>query len=245
MLMSSIDGFRSVPSYPEIAGKRVLITGLTAEFGVDVARAFAEHKARLVLQISTADEQMQAVAEMLSIAALDMKLFAGPLPDADAIVPFCRSAVTAFGGLDAVVNLIPLGRCGLKADATPDDLEAAVSSRLLLPTLVGKVAANRMRLLHTEGLILNAAVLPKAATPADRAVAAVTKSALVAMTRADAEQWAGDGIRFNAIAPQVAQPSEPGLAGEADLAALALFLASGRGKSLSGHVFEAEAGRRA
>ena len=63
------------------------------------------------------------------------------------------------------------------------------------------------------------------------------------MTRNDAREWASEAIRFNAIAPQVAAPSEPGLAGETDMAALALYLTSGRGKALSGHVFEADAGR--
>ena len=49
MLMSVIEGSRSVPAYPELAGKRVLITGLTSACGVDIVRAFADHKVRLHL----------------------------------------------------------------------------------------------------------------------------------------------------------------------------------------------------
>jgi NAD(P)-dependent dehydrogenase (short-subunit alcohol dehydrogenase family) len=61
------------------------------------------------------------------------------------------------------------------------------------------------------------------------------------MTRSLAQEWAGKAIRFNAIAPQVAQlPGDRAVASEPDVAALASYLASGHGKELSGHVFEAE-----
>ena len=39
MLMSVIEGALSVPAYPELVGKRVLITGVTRRSGVDIARA--------------------------------------------------------------------------------------------------------------------------------------------------------------------------------------------------------------
>src|SRR5436190_2164580 len=169
MLMSVIEGARSAPAYPELAGKRVLITGLTSSCGVDIARAFADHKARLILQFDEMSERTQAIAE---------------------------------------------------------------------------IAANRMALSYIEGLILNVAILTPPMKGPAQAFASVAKAALSAMTRIQAEEWAGKAIRFNAIAPQTAHPSaEPSLAGEPEVAALALYLASGRGKALSGHVFEAEPAR--
>ena len=60
MLMSVIDDVRVMPAYPELAGKRVLITGLTSSCGVDIVRAFAEHKGRLVLQFA---EESEATAD--------------------------------------------------------------------------------------------------------------------------------------------------------------------------------------
>jgi 3-oxoacyl-[acyl-carrier protein] reductase len=68
----------------------------------------------------------------------------------------------------------------------------------------------------------------------------LAKASLMDMTRAQAEEWAPRGVRFNAIAPATL-PAEPGphLSGEADVASLALYLASERGKTLTGCVFEA------
>ena len=68
----------------------------------------------------------------------------------------------------------------------------------------------------------------------------MAKAALTAMTRAQAEEWSGRAIRFNAIAPAAVAHGDPGLSGEPDIAVMALHLASARSKNLSGCVFEAE-----
>src|SRR5687768_18127655 len=79
MLMSTLDGVETFPAYPELAGKRVLLTGLSRQHGVDIARAFAEHRTRLVLQVTDDCAETQAVAEIAAQAALDMRVFTGPL----------------------------------------------------------------------------------------------------------------------------------------------------------------------
>ena len=67
------------------------------------------------------------------------------------------------------------------------------------------------------------------------------KAGLSAMTRGQAEEWAGRAIRFNAIAPQTVMAEVgPRLRGEPDVASLALYLASGQGRALSGCIFEAD-----
>jgi len=241
MLMSIIEGAQSVPAYPELAGKRVLIAGLTSACGVDIVRAFAEHKARLVLQLDETSESTQAIAEIAAPHALDIKAFGPVAADPEGVARFARNAVQAFGGLDVVVNLVPLAVPRLQPSATTSDIERIVAARLLVPCLLSRIAANRMALVMTAGLILNVAALAPPIEGPARAFASVVKAAMTGMTRAQAEEWAGKAIRFNAIAPQTAEaPAQPGLAGEAQVAALALYLASGRGKALSGHVFEAE-----
>ena len=78
MLMSAIEGARSAPCYPELAGKRILITGLSSSCGVDIVRAFAEHKTRLILQFDEMSEKMQTIAEIAAPHALEIKAF-GPV----------------------------------------------------------------------------------------------------------------------------------------------------------------------
>jgi NAD(P)-dependent dehydrogenase (short-subunit alcohol dehydrogenase family) len=239
MLMSVIEGALSAPAYPELVGKRVLITGVTRRSGIDIARAFAEHRGRVILQFAEASAPMQAVAEVVAPEALEAKVY-GPVGGGEAAVRFAKCAVQAFGGLDAVINLVPLEAAHLDPAATVEDIDTLIASQLELPLQIARIAANRMSITWTEGLILNVATLAGRPGGARQAFATLAKSSLADMTRAQAEEWAGRGIRFNAIAPETAL-GEPGprLCGEPDLAALALYLASEKGKALSGCVFEA------
>jgi NAD(P)-dependent dehydrogenase (short-subunit alcohol dehydrogenase family) len=241
MLMSVIEGARTAPAYPELVGKRVLVTGVSSACGVDVARAFANHRVRLILQFAEESEAMQTVAELVAPAALDVEVY-GPIgQDTDGVVQFSRTVAQSFGRLDTVINLVPLDGARLDAAADAAGIERKVAERLLLPFLLSKIAANRMSLCYADGLVLNIATLATLRWGPEGAFAAVGKSALSAMTRAQAQEWAPRGIRFNAIAPQtIGLPESGGLSGEPDIAALALYLASDRGKALSGHIFEAE-----
>jgi 3-oxoacyl-[acyl-carrier protein] reductase len=239
MLMSVIEGALSVPAYPELVGKRVLITGVTRRSGIDIARAFAERKGRVILQFAEASAQMQAAAEFVAPDALETRVF-GPVEGAADAVRFAKSAVQAFGGLDAIINMVPLETAHLDPAATMEDVDRLIGAQLELPLLVSRIVANRMSVTWTQGLILNVATLTGRPGGARQAFATLARSALADMTRAQAEEWAGRGVRFNAVTPETAL-GEPGprLCGEADVASLALYLASEQGKTLSGCVFEA------
>jgi 3-oxoacyl-[acyl-carrier protein] reductase len=240
MLMSVIEGALSAPAYPDLAGKRVLLTGVRRGCGVDIARAFADHRARIAVQFAEASPAMQAVAEIVAPAALEAQVYGPVDAGAESATEFARAAAQAFGGLDVVVNLVPLETAHLDPAATAGDIDRLIAAQLELPLLISRVAANRMSVTWTQGLILNVATLTGRTGGARQAFATLAKSSLVDMTRAQAEEWAPRGVRFNAIAPQTL-PAAVGssLRGEADIASLALYLASERGKSLSGCVFEA------
>lgn len=244
MLMSVVEEAQAVQCHPELAGKRILVTGLSSSVGVDIVRAFAEHKTRLVLQFAEQSESMDAVAEIAAQSALEIQSY-GPVDvSSEAAIAFARTAVQAYGGLDAVINLIPLLGPSVDAAASLDDVERLVAARLSLSLHLSKIAANRMAMMMTEGLVLNVATVQGKPSSGKWAFASVMKAALTGMTRAHAEEWSGKGIRFNAIAPQTSTMAiEPGLNGEANVAMLALYLASGHGRKLSGHVFEADCAR--
>jgi NAD(P)-dependent dehydrogenase (short-subunit alcohol dehydrogenase family) len=224
-------------THPELAGKRVLLTGVTAAHGIDIARAFAEQGVRLILQVDDVTAETETLVEVLAPEAAELHVEMGRLAGPDAVVAFARRAASVFGGLDIVVNIVTLT---LDPWVARDDaaLESRVSDVLTAPCLVARIAANRMKLFHVPGQILHVAVLPDAPTAAERTFAALVRPTLAAMTRADATTGAADGIRVNAIAPvDAADPTA--LGSEPDVAALALHLAAGRGHALSGLMFDA------
>lgn len=243
MYMSVATRADAAPVYAELAGARILLTGLTADMGVDVARAFADHKARLVLQSADASPAVAELAAILAESASDMKLFLEAPLDGDGAVRFAQTAAATFGGLDAVVNLVTIRRSELAGLTSLDACERFIADKLIVPTLIGRVAANRMRLTWTEGLILNVVVMEEPVTAAEAAMGNLVRAALAALTRGEASEWADKAIRFNAIGPKSHVPGESSgatLANEPDIAALALYLAARKGRALSGHVFDAE-----
>jgi 3-oxoacyl-[acyl-carrier protein] reductase len=243
MFMSVVESGRGVKAYPEIAGARVLITGLTPAIGVDLARAFADHKARLVIQAPNAGPEIAALGGILSETALDLKLHLDAFADADEAVRFTQGAIKDSGGIDTLVNLVSVSRDDLAGRSSAKDIEDLVSEKLLAPTLITRIAANRMRLTLGTGMILNVVRMPILQTAAESAIAGVFRAALAAMTRGEAQQWADQAVRINAVAPRVATGAASAgacLTSEPDIAALALHLASKKGRNLSGHVFDAE-----
>jgi len=240
MLMSVIGRDPSASYYGELAGVRVLITGLSTVCGVDVARAFADHRGRLIIDTAASTPETDALAALLAETASEIDLFTEACADSDSAVPFAQAASQAFGGLDAVINLIPIKARDLANRTSLEDVEDLVSHKLAVPLLVSRIVANRMRLLLTEGLVLNVMTMPAPRSAGEAALAGVARTALAALTRGEAERWAPHGIRVNAIGPRATTPEAGAcLASEPDIAALALYLASKRGRTLSGHIFDA------
>ena len=253
MLTSVVAGIRNVRQYPELQGARVLVTGISSDSGFDIARGFAEAGCRLVLQMpaqggADAEARSTALLQVLANTASEIRASEQALDTADAAVRFAQGAAQAYGGLDAVINVVVPRSEHLQPAATIEEIEAAVSDSLQQACLISRIAANRMSLTWTEGLILNAVLAPRARNRTQAAFNGFLRQALAAMTRVEAGTWASKGIRVNAVGPHaaatglddVAARPVNGLAGEADIAALALHLASKRGRSLSGHVFDAE-----
>lgn len=242
MLISTLEEVEFAPEYPELVGKRVLITGVCDPLGVEIVRAFAEAKARIIVQASEDTPEMQALAEIIAPTALEVAFFPGALVGADAMLRFARDAAQKYGGLDCVVNLAAVPAPPPGADEM--EVERLVTDTLAMAVLSTRVAANRMRTMLCPGAILNVLSVPQRANASHRVVAAIACNALAAFTRTEAETAACDGIRINAVVPAArSSKSSPGqLAGIVDVATLALHLASGREHDLSGLVFEAWCG---
>ena len=178
--------------------------------------------------------------------AASVKLSTEPFATGDAAVRYCQQETAAAGGIDVLVNLIAISRAEARACSGMNDVEDLVSAKLLGPTLMSRVAANRMRLTLGTGLVLKVVRMATLETDAEMAVAGIVRTALAAMTRSEAQHWADQAIRINAVGPSNVMGGILGgscgacLTSEPDIAALALYLASRKGRQLSGHVFDAE-----
>jgi NAD(P)-dependent dehydrogenase (short-subunit alcohol dehydrogenase family) len=234
-------------SFPELARSRVLITGLSSAQGFDVARAFADHGARLVIQSAEDTPEMTELAAVLAQSTSDLTFFNTPLLASEDAKRLGQGAAQSLGGIDSVVNLVSLDARAMRAVETMGDVDALVAQALRNPLLLTEVVANRMRLTWTEGSILNVVAMPDAFGGRATLVADALRAELADMTRGLAERWAEHGVRVNAVGPPSSVATLMGGAGrvaDADLAALALRLASGKCRSVSGHLLDPEGAAR-
>lgn len=241
MLMSIVEELRSAAIYPELSAKRVLLSGLTSRCGVDIARAFAERSTRLVIRAAESSTEIDAISEILAQNAQELQLFTtDDIEDDRSAVAFAQgSAQQAFGGLEAAINLIEIHPADLAGRETQDAIETLVSEKLLAPMMSARVIANRMQLTLTPGTILYVVRAPDPQNAEQLILLEIVRMTLATMVREEAAKWADKGICINAIAPATdIETFEPALIGEPDIAALALYLASEKGRQLSGHLFD-------
>lgn len=241
MLMSLVQELRSAADYPELSGTRVLLSGLTSRCGVDIARAFAERRTRLVIRAAEDSVEVDAIAGLLAQSGSELSLYAtDDIEDADQAVAFAQGAAQkAFGGLESVINVIEIHPADLTGRSSQRELEDLVSEKLLAPTLAARVIANRMQLTLTAGSILHVVRAPQPETPEQLMVLEIVRATLAAVVRSESKNWADKGTRINAVAPATGlEAFEQTLLGEPDVAALALYLTSAKGRDLTGHLFD-------
>jgi NAD(P)-dependent dehydrogenase (short-subunit alcohol dehydrogenase family) len=243
MVMGVVESRSRTGTYPELEGARVLITGLEARHGVDIARAFAEAGCRLVLQTPRMSPELEVVLEVLAQSAEEVRISEEEITSQAAALRFTQGAMRSYGGLEAVINLARLDDADLACDASAGEIEDRLVTTMGPQFRITEVAANRMQVTWTEGLILNIVTQSEPTTEAGAVLGRLARAALASLTRQEAERWADGAVRVNAIVPSIEESCEPGaaqcgLSCEPEIAALALHLTGSRGRSLSGLVFD-------
>lgn len=225
----------------ELSRARILITGLTGNSGVDVARTFADLNVRLVVHTSELSPELVELFAFLSQSASEIRLHTLDISSANLAARFAQTSAQAFGGLDAAINMMSISAAEIDAIDSDEDLDSLVQAKLAPLAQLTRVIANRMCVVMSEGLVLNVINMPEPRDARSAAVAGFVRTALAAMIAQEARAWADNGIRINGVGPRAFFDGSAGayLANEPDVASLALHLASRRGRSLSGHVFDA------
>jgi NAD(P)-dependent dehydrogenase (short-subunit alcohol dehydrogenase family) len=116
----------------------------------------------------------------------------------------CRSvieaAVQGLGGLDVLVNNAGVNPLAYVLDVTEEHWDQIMTVNLRAPMFCTKFALPALR--RSQGnIVMVASVAGLCAGPTDSLVYAISKGALVNLTRALALDLVADGIRVNAVCP--------------------------------------------
>lgn len=182
---------------PTLNGKNALVTGAATGIGFAIARLLAERGARVVLNDVDLDAARAAAA---SIGPRHLAIQADVSNEGE-VGRMVDEAAMVFGGVDILVN-----NAGVGGGAVPTLAQSlAVFERTLAihvngTFLVSKAVAARMAQ-NGGGSIVNLGSIAGQVGVPVRTAYSVAKAGVAMMTRVLACEWAGLGIRVNAVAP--------------------------------------------
>ena len=184
----------------KLQNKVALITGASKGIGEGIARVFAKEGANLILCARSANTQQLADDLMKEYGV--KAIFA---PCDVASVEGCQKAVQmgldAFGTIDILVSNAGVCRLGNFLDTTQDDLDFHLNVNVKGAWNMSKAILPIMQANKKGSIVIMSSVTGYMVADPGEAAYAMTKSALIGLTRALAREFARDGIRVNAICP--------------------------------------------
>ncbi len=183
----------------DLAGRVALIVGASAGIGAAIARLFASRGAAVVLVARRENLLNQLEVELNShdYAALAVP---GDVTDPECPAKVFSAALEAFGRVDILVNNAGISDHHWAASRTPDELwERVVAVNQTAPFRFAREALRHMTA-QGSGNIINISSIGGVYSIAGAAYSA-SKIALIGLTKNIAVQYAGTGIRCNAVCP--------------------------------------------
>jgi 3-oxoacyl-[acyl-carrier protein] reductase len=241
-----------------LSGQTAIITGGAQGLGFAIGERFIAEGARVVIGDLDGDAT-EAAAKRLGgdEVALAVRCDVTRGADVDNLV---STAVEWFGGLDVMVNNAGITRDATMRKMTEEQFDQVIAVHLK-GTWNGLRSAAAIMRENKRGAIVNMSSLSGKIGLAGQTNYSAAKAGIVGMTKAAAKELAHLGIRVNAIAPGLirsamteAMPQHiwdqkvaevpMGRAGEpAEVANVALFLASDLSSYMTGTVMEVTGGR--
>jgi NAD(P)-dependent dehydrogenase (short-subunit alcohol dehydrogenase family) len=182
----------------EFSGKVALITGAAMGIGAAVAELLAERGARLAL-LDRDGAQLEELAARLRAAGIEVEQIVGDLRALQVLEHSVEQAVGRFGRLDVLSNNAGVQRYGTLETTSDAIWDEVYDINLKSVFRLSRLAVPHLR--KTRGAIVNMASVQGLASQANVVAYSSAKHALIGLTRAAAVDYAGEGIRVNAVAP--------------------------------------------
>lgn len=241
-------------------GRVALVTGASRGLGEVIASALAEAGASLAL-LARGDRVHEVARTLSAEHGVTCRAWQCDVGDVDAVQETVAGAIAECGGLHIVVNNAGINIRGPIEELSLEQFRQVQDANVTSMWLVCRAAAAHLKA-QGYGRVVNIGSLLSILGMAERTPYAVSKGGVLALTRVLALEWAPAGITVNCIIPGVfatemnraqLQDAEirAGVAAKvplgrwgdpAELAAMALYLASDAASYVTGAALTVDGG---
>jgi glucose 1-dehydrogenase len=191
-----------------LKGKNVLVTGGTSGIGQAIAVRFAEFGANVAINYRSrpedaaeTKEQVEACVEKVQRMGVKDVIVRGDVSKEDDVVSMFEETVDKLGGLDVLIN-----NAGIQISRPSHELSAEDFDRVLGVNLRGAFLCAREAIKHfldenKPGVITNISSVHQRIPKPNYLGYSVSKGGMQNMTTTLALEYAGEGIRVNAVGP--------------------------------------------
>lgn len=181
----------------ELRGRSVIVTGASRGIGRAIAEAFAAEGARLTI-CARGEEALEAARIDLEAAGAEAQAVVADVTNDDDCTRVVQAAVDRFGGVDVLVNN---AGASIREGHLIERFERSFDVNVLSVLRMSEAARPHLaQAPESRGAIVNISSIfgrESGGTPQYNA----TKAAVIALSKSQALEWIGEGIRINNVAP--------------------------------------------
>jgi glucose 1-dehydrogenase len=191
-----------------LKGKNVLITGGTSGIGQAAAVRFAEYGANVAInyqhnaeEAKETEAKVRACLESVRQTGVRDVLVHGDVSQEEAVLDMVASTVDLLGGLDVLVNNAGIQLSRPSHELSAADFDTVVATNLRGSFLCAREAIKHFRQTDTPGAVVNISSVHQLIPKPRYLGYSISKGGIENLTRTLALEYAGHGIRVNAIGP--------------------------------------------
>ena len=191
-----------------LKGKNALVTGATSGIGQSIAVRLAQEGVNVAINYRKSPEDAADTLEMLDKACGEIRscgvkdlLVQADVSKEDDVVEMINTVVEEFSGVDILINNAGIQIESAAHEANIEDFDRVLAVNLRGAYICAREAIKHLLNRHLQGVIINISSVHEIIPRPYYLSYSVSKGGMENLTKTLALEYAGKGIRVNAIAP--------------------------------------------